>query len=210
MAAREPARSVARTESDPAPARPAGTEPAPAEHALLGLLALAGGTAYGYDLARAFHRGEPLGEVIRLGPAMLYKHLRKLDRLGWVRTVVEEQERRPARRLCTLTPAGEAELRRWLAEPVGQTRELRLAFLVKLYFARRVDPGLAARLVAEQRRVVGERTAALAAQLGRAAADPAGDPFLGLVLELRLMQTEAAATWLDRAASSELPGAGDG
>ena len=62
----------------------------PAEHALLGLLALVGGTAHGYELARQFRRGQPLGEIIRLESAMLYKHLKKLARLGWLTMTVEE------------------------------------------------------------------------------------------------------------------------
>ena len=49
-------------------------------------------------------------------------------------------ERRPARFVYTLTTAGEAELDRWMSEPVGHTREIRLAFLVKLYLARQTDP----------------------------------------------------------------------
>ncbi|MDQ2654025.1 MAG: helix-turn-helix transcriptional regulator, partial [Chloroflexota bacterium] len=63
----------------------------PAEHALLGLLSLAGGTAHGYELARQFRRDQPLGEVIRLEPAMLYKHLKKLARLGWLTMTTEDQ-----------------------------------------------------------------------------------------------------------------------
>ena len=44
----------------------------PAEHALLGLLAMReGGTGHGYDLARGFGPEAPLGSVIRLEPGMV-------------------------------------------------------------------------------------------------------------------------------------------
>ena len=181
----------------------------PAEHALLGLLALSGGTAHGYQLARLFRRGQPLGEVIRLEPAMLYKHLKKLARLEWVAMTLEEQAPRPPRQVCHLTPAGEAELRRWLAEPVARTREIRLEFLVKLYFARRLDPALAGRLVSEQRAVMQQLADSLAAQLADVAVDPADDAtYRYLVMELRLQQTHAAADWLDRVAETIQPPAG--
>jgi PadR family transcriptional regulator AphA len=174
----------------------------PAEHALLGLLALAGGTAHGYDLARQFRRGEPLGEVIRLEPAMLYKHLKKLATLDWLRMTVEEQQLRPPRQMCHLTSAGEDELRRWLSEPVARTREVRLEFLVKLYFARQLDPALATRLAEEQRNVMLELAESLTTQLSELTSGESGDDttFRRLVLELRLQQTHAAADWLARVA----------
>ena len=121
----------------------------PAEHALLGLLAMAeGGASHGYDLARQFAEGQPLGEVLRLEPGMLYPHLKKLGRRGWVEAETEERASRPARRIYRLTGAGRDELARWLGEPVSHTREIRLEFLVKLRFARALAPvALAASVV---------------------------------------------------------------
>jgi DNA-binding PadR family transcriptional regulator len=169
----------------------------PAEHALLGLLALADGTAHGYELARQFRRGQPLGDIIRLESAMLYKHLKKLARLGWLTMTIEEQAPRPPRQVCTLSAAGKTELRRWLAEPVARTREIRLEFLVKLYFARQLDPALAQRLADEQRVVTAQLEESLTAQLSEAAGVGEDTEFARLVLGLRLKQTRAAHDWLD-------------
>ena len=200
MDAQESPRGAAES---PRPERGSDQRQQPAEHALLGLLSLAGGTAHGYDLARQFRRDQPLGEVIRLEPAMLYKHLKKLARLGWVTMTTEDQAPRPPRQVCHLTGAGEGELRRWLAEPVARTREIRLEFLVKLYFAMHLDPDLAQRLVSEQRAVMLQLAESLAEQ--RAAlhvpvdTSPGDDLFFhDVVLELRLRQTRAAAEWLER------------
>jgi DNA-binding PadR family transcriptional regulator len=173
----------------------------PAEHALLGLLSLAGGTAHGYDLARQFRRDQPLGEVIRLEPAMLYKHLKKLARLGWLTMTTEDQAPRPPRQICRLTSGGEAELRRWLGEPVARTREIRLEFLVKLYFAMHLAPEIALHLATEQRAVMVQLANSLAEQRAAlhvpADAGPSDDLFFqDLVLDLRLRQTHAAAEWL--------------
>lgn len=187
----------------------------PAEHALLGLLSLAGGTAHGYDLARQFRRDRPLGEVIRLEPAMLYKHLKKLARFGWLTMTTEDQAPRPPRQICHLTTSGEAELRRWLGEPVARTREIRLEFLVKLYFAMHLAPEIAQRLVREQQAVMLQLGGSLAEQraalLLPADASPGDDLyFQDLVLDLRLRQTHAAAEWLERTLATLQSGHGAG
>jgi DNA-binding PadR family transcriptional regulator len=189
--------------ADAASSRGSDQRELPAEHALLGLLALAGGTAHGYDLARQFRRGQPLGEVIRLEPAMLYKHLKKLARLGWLTMTTEDQAPRPPRQICHLTSSGEAELRRWLGEPVARTREIRLEFLVKLYFAMHLAPELALHLATEQRGVMLQLANSLTEQRTAlqtpANASPGDDLFFqDLVLDLRLRQTHAAAEWLTR------------
>ena len=165
------------------------------EYALLGLLALHGGEGYGYDLARHFgERTGPLAEIIRLEPGMLYHHLKKLARGGLVVAAVEDQRGRPARQTHAITDAGRAALDAWLREPVHATREIRLDFLLKLYFARRLDPALARTLVADQRRVCADLAASLTAQ--RDGLDAASDPFTRQVLDLRVAQTRAAADWL--------------
>lgn len=174
----------------------------PAEHALLGLLKLAGGTAHGYELARQFRRGLPLGDIIHLEQAMLYKHLKKLARLGWITTSLKDQPPRPPRHLCHLTPAGEAELRRWLAAPVARTREIRLEFLVKLYFAWQLDPAQALHLASEQRDVVHKLAESIASQLEQTSREPGHEDFGGMVLRLRLAQTRSAAHWLEQVAQA--------
>jgi len=206
----------------------------PAEHALLGLLALERGTpagvgrseasqgTHGYDLARRFAAGGPLGEVLRLEPGMLYHHLKKLARRGWVEAEpdpqVEAAGGRPPRRRYRLTRLGHDELHRWLGEPVTHTREIRLEFLVKLYFAQRLDSTQATRLVAEQRARMARLAASLAEQArtldvptggdlvdraGRAPGAGADDRFRRQVLALRLAQTVATAAWLTDVAHEE-------
>ena len=174
-----------------------------AEHAILGLLALSeSGIGHGYDLARQFSPEAPLGNVVRLEPGMVYHHLKKLERLGWVTVVPETRSGRSARRLFAMSSSGRAELRRWLAEPVARTREIRLDFLVKLYLALLLDPALAVRLVDEQRQLCARLVESLSSRLRRAqvgekqAADAAN--FGDMVLDMRLAQTRAALAWLDR------------
>ncbi len=173
-----------------------------AAHAILGLLDLDDGSSHGYDLARHFGDGQPLAQVIHLEPAMLYHHLKRLAQAGWATATIEPQGTRPARQVYQITAAGRAELRRWLAEPVAHTREIRLEFLVKLYLAERLDPELASHLVAHQLDTCRRLEASLVAQLAALAGTGLDTPdrvFARRVLELRLAQTQAAARWLARA-----------
>jgi len=175
-----------------------------AEHALLGLIAVteradhAGQGVHGYDLGRRFNDG-PLAEIIRLEPGMLYHYLKKLGKAGLIATSIEPQSTRPDRQDHTLTPAGWAELEQWLETPVHATREIRLEFLVKLYFARQLDAGRASALVRAQRAVIADLLASLVGQ--RDALDPertgADDGIRRSVLDLRVAQTHAVLGWLD-------------
>ena len=167
----------------------------PAEHAILGLLYFEQDGGHGYDLARHFGDDQPLGDVLKLEPGMLYHHLKKLARTGWVTVDIEPQGTRPPRQVYTLTEDGKNELLRWLREPVRHTREIRLEFLVKLYFARLLDPDLAAELIRGQLDKSREMEAGLESRLGGSPAS--SNDFARQVLDLRLLQTRAAITWLE-------------
>ena len=141
----------------------------PAEHALLGLLALAGGTAHGYELARQFRRGQPLGEVIRLESAMLYKHLKKLARLGWLTMTIEEQAPRATAAGLRAHPGG----RDRAAPLAGRTRGAHSRDPARVpgqaLFRAPARPLLARRLADEQHAVTAQLTYSLTAQLSEAA-----------------------------------------
>jgi DNA-binding PadR family transcriptional regulator len=162
------------------------------EHAVLGLLSIQ--PRHGYELAKEFSPDTVLGDIVHLESGMLYAHLKKLERQGWVSAALEPQEARPARKVFALTPAGDAELRRWLSEPVDKTRDIRLEFLLKLYLAYQTAPQRAARLVREQQAICRQHVASLQEQI-----DQERDEFRVLVLEMRLAQNRALAQWLERA-----------
>jgi hypothetical protein len=76
-----------------------------------------------------------------------------------------------------------------MSEPVGHTREIRLAFLVKLYLARQTDSVLAERLIREQ---IARLEEIEAAHKG----DGEDTTFSAAVSALRLAQTRTALSWL--------------
>jgi PadR family transcriptional regulator, regulatory protein AphA len=169
------------------------------EQTLLGLLASQ--PRHGYDLTREFLPDTTLGDIVHLESGMLYAHLKKLQKEGWVAAEVLAQESRPPRRVFSITPAGEAELRRWLSEPVTRTRDIRLDFLLKLYTAQVHAPELAENLVNDQRAVCESFIESLSEQM---AAET--DDFRKLVLEMRLAQNTALLNWLRRAATRLVSG----
>ncbi len=175
-----------------------------AEYALLGLLAVERHSAgmHGYDLGRRFHDG-PLSEIIRLEPGMLYHYLKKLAKAGYLSTSIEHQSTRPDRQDQTLTDAGRIVLERWLREPVRATRDIRLEFLLKLYFARQIDSAWARNLVHEQRAVISSLVDSLDGQRDDLAGDPHDTGIRHIVLDLRIAQTQAVLGWLDALPESE-------
>ncbi|HEY7358259.1 MAG TPA: PadR family transcriptional regulator [Ktedonobacterales bacterium] len=106
----------------------------PAEYALLGLLW--DGPQHGYELHRAFAADQELGAICRLEQSQLYAFLKKLEHLGYLESTLEPQEGRPPRRVVGLTRAGRNTFRQWIEAPAPRPREVRLLFLLKLYFAR--------------------------------------------------------------------------
>jgi PadR family transcriptional regulator AphA len=180
----------------------------PAAYALLGLLAE--GPAHGYDLHRAFVAGTPLGDVYRLEINQLYALLKKLAELGLVaQTGVAPVGNTPPRRYFAITAPGLAELNTWLREPVPHTREVRLEFLVKLYFAARRGPADARTLLHAQLRLTRQTLRHLEEQGSKAPLPPTD--FRRLVLDLRIRQNQAVLIWLEETLRADpaawIPGA---
>ncbi len=181
-----------------------------AEYALLGLLRE--GPRHGYRLAAEFSAGGRLGVALRLKMSQMYAYLRKLERQGLLVAHDEPGAAvRRTRRVFALTPEGERAFDAWLNEPVKATREVRLAFLLKLAFTLD-DPNAALSLLDRQRAATGawlERLRAREAregEWGRGLERPAHDALGRMALRHRILLTEAALAWLDET-RAELAGA---
>lgn len=99
----------------------------------------------------------------------------------------------PPRAVYTATDAGEAEFQRWLRRPVGRMREVRLDFLIKLYFALEEDPELARELLEAQIDVC--RSYCAEVERERAAAQ---DVFDEIALDSKASAAELTQQWLER------------
>lgn len=166
----------------------------PGEHAILGLLALR--PMHGYEMARLFAE-EDLVAVCPVEQSLLYTYLRNIEERGLVAWEERRVGNRPPRKLYELTASGRAELRAWLQQPVGRIREIRLDFLLKVYFLHQLDTETERSLLAEQIDVC----EAYEARLESALAGQRGFP--RLVALSKLSAATATLQWL-RAYALEL------
>ena len=121
----------------------------PLHHAVLALLA--GKPAHGYELKSSFEQavGEQWGG---LNIGHLYQILDRLSRDGLIESQRQPQPVKPDRIVHRLTPAGRAELGRWLAEPSLRARGYRDDFFLKLMAAAQAgDPATLVGVLSRQR-----------------------------------------------------------
>lgn len=159
--------------------------------ALLGLLL--DQPHHGYDLYQRFIDPAGLGQVWHLGMSQVYADLKTLEARGWVDVTVEHQDPRPARKVFALTKAGHSVFRKWLATPSRGLREMRVEFIVRLFFARRAGAREVAALVARQEKSLHDELDRI--QHDMALSNESAD-FVQAIHSFRLSQIEAAITWL--------------
>jgi DNA-binding PadR family transcriptional regulator len=104
----------------------------PLHHAVLALLA--DKPAHGYELKSSFEEavGDQWGG---LNIGHLYQIIDRLNRDGLIDSERQPQAVKPDRVVHRLTPAGRAELDRWLGEPSARQRGYRDDFFLKLMAA---------------------------------------------------------------------------
>ena len=102
-----------------------------AEYVVLGLLSRR--PAHGYELQRQLTGRRGLGLVCPVEPAMVYAILKSLSGLELIDGEWDNSTY-PPKAIYATTDIGDAEFQRWLVRPVGRMREVRVDFMVKLYF----------------------------------------------------------------------------
>ncbi|MBW1596187.1 PadR family transcriptional regulator [Streptomyces sp. JJ38] len=97
------------------------------------MAALLEGEASGYDLAKGFDAS--VANFWMATPQQLYRELDRMEREGLIAARVVEQERRPNKRLFSLTEAGLEAVCAYVAEPPGKPTTIRDELLVKVHCA---------------------------------------------------------------------------
>ncbi|GAA4681676.1 PadR family transcriptional regulator [Streptomyces chumphonensis] len=97
------------------------------------MAALLDGEASGYDLAKSFDAS--VANFWRATPQQLYRELDRMEREGLITARVVRQERRPDKRLFSLTETGRSAVRAFVAEPPGRPTTVRDELLVKVQCA---------------------------------------------------------------------------
>ena len=167
------------------------------EYLLLGLLVEQ--PLHGYELSRLVRDDQALRAIWHLKRSEVYFLLGKLQSQGLIAEVTagqqdcaatSRQSGGPPRQVYEVTAEGLAALDEWLEQPVSSPRQLRAAFLAKLYLAWRCNLASAPALLEEQLQVLRRWQERLSRSSG-------SDPFLVLANKLRLAQVEAASNALE-------------
>ena len=165
----------------------------PAEYAILGLLHTR--PMHGYEMFQQFAEGTP-GQMVHLEMSQLYAYLKKLERLEYVVAQLEPQGSRPPRKVFHLTSTGRDVFFSWLVQPVEKPRDVRILFLIKLYFMQRFLPAQVAGLV-EQQIIACRRFLDHLETQQQTTIETGGDAFfLHVVLRSRIHQTRSLLDWL--------------
>jgi DNA-binding PadR family transcriptional regulator len=160
----------------------------PAEWAILGLLRIR--PMHGYEMARRLER-DGLPEVCPVEQSSLYTYLRTLEGRGLVAWDEARVGLRPPRKIYALTADGTALVDAWLRAPVGRMRDVRLVFLLKLYFLRQLDPEAEVLLLREQ-------AAACEGYLRNLDAQSPAGAFTELVRASKRSAAEGTLAWIRR------------
>lgn len=97
------------------------------------MAALLEGEASGYDLAKGFDAS--VANFWMATPQQLYRELERMEAEGLISARVVEQERRPNKRLFTLTEAGLEAVRAYTSEPPVRPTTIRDELMVKVQCA---------------------------------------------------------------------------
>jgi len=160
----------------------------PAEFAVMGALDLE--DSHGYRLV-AFLQ-ENLSGICWLGRSQIYALLSKLEHEGLTTHERVEQSNLPSKKVFRLTEYGRNELHQWLTGPVLNLRDLRIEFLIKLFFARLRSEDIEMVLLSEQLEVCkSKRSHLIEVRSG------ASTRIVQEALEYRISMAQAACVWLE-------------
>ncbi|HEV2654095.1 MAG TPA: PadR family transcriptional regulator [Ktedonobacteraceae bacterium] len=167
----------------------------PAEYVILGLLKKQ--PMHGYEMFQQF-QNSTLGQIVHVEMSQLYAFLKKLEHLAYIEAVeVKMQGVRPPRKIFQLTQQGEDIFLQWLALPVEKPRDIRILFLIKLYFVQRHLPAQTGSLLEQQIDACQRFLSHLEQQHASSTANTSDEAFFDhVVLRSRIYQTRSLLEWM--------------
>jgi DNA-binding PadR family transcriptional regulator len=166
--------------------------------AMLGILAEK--DLHGYELKSSFD--EKVGEFWSLNYGQIYSTLDRLEKDDLVTHDLQTQERRPDKKIYSITGKGRSELEEWLSTPVHKVRALRDEFFIKLVFMDRKDPGPILELIEKQKALYFKQMNKLTNRKVSLKTSEQGDSLTAeLLMDAGLFHAEADIRWLELCAA---------
>jgi DNA-binding PadR family transcriptional regulator len=107
------------------------------EIALLGFLYK--DAKHGYELFKEISNPKGIGGVWRVKIGKMYAMLKRLESKCFIRATSEQDGNRPPRNTYFLTNQGKNIFNNWMRTPIKHGRDLRILFLLKIYFIKRSE-----------------------------------------------------------------------
>jgi DNA-binding PadR family transcriptional regulator len=104
---------------------------------------------HGYELKSNFD--EKVGDFWSLNYGQIYSTLDRLEKEELVTHDRQSQDKRPDRKIFSITRKGRKELEEWLSTPVNRVRALRDEFFIKLVFMDKDNPAPVLELIEKQK-----------------------------------------------------------
>jgi PadR family transcriptional regulator, regulatory protein AphA len=166
----------------------------PTEYVILGLLK--DRPMHGYEMFQHF-QGGTLGQIVHVEMSQLYAFLKKLERMAYIEAELEPQGTRPPRKIFHLTQTGHTLFLQWLTLPVEKPRDIRILFLIKLYFVQRYLPAQLKYLLEQQIAACQRFLAHLESKHPSSTARTGDAAFFDhVVLRSRIHQTRSLLQWM--------------
>ncbi len=164
------------------------------KYAMLGILAEK--DLHGYELKSSFD--EKVGEFWSLNYGQIYTTLDRLEKDDLVTHDRQAQDKRPDRKIYSITRKGRKELDEWLATPVNRVRALRDEFFVKLVFMDKNNPAPVLELIEKQKALYLKQMNRLTHQKVELKNKPKSPDSLTteLLMDAGLFHAEADIKWL--------------
>jgi len=105
------------------------------EKALLG--SLFEGPKHGYELYKEISSPMGIGGVWRVKIGKMYSMLKKLESQGLISATSQQDGNRPPKNTYFLTIQGKNSFEEWMRTPIKHGRDLRILFLLKIYFIKK-------------------------------------------------------------------------
>jgi len=135
-----------------------------------------------------------------LSMSQVYALLKRMEHDTMVVSQEKRQKTRPPKKIFTLTPQGKDTFLQWLVTPVDHVRDMRIEFMAKLFFIKKLCQKECPAFLDSQIAVLEEKVQGI-----ERSKETSADEFQAILYSFKASQATAALEWLRRCKASLLP-----